>query len=515
MKKYYFKLSLITSAFAMFMSGYAMAQPGANPIPAGTFQISEQGSNQKSLDSCGYAANHYLVTKMTAAENYYLNIGDGNTTSDGAYPARAQYYPAPNGQEINISGISFYAYIAGVLSTSTRTVTSIYEANSDSTFSTLLASDTIDVTGNTFDAYLPDIQFSSEFENPVTVNSAYIVTVETMSNDSLSLVSNSFTNSDGIGEHLGMSYYAWPSDNQYDGWFKHSAYYPSWDFDFVIMPIIKAEISNDLPFLVSEDTVCLGESIITDYTTQSPIFGDRFYSINHANSFENMGLLYGSDSVGSSVGTHTYPIAGNFDMIFVDTFELYGYFNTPTQCMIADTFEVVVLDTVITGDFSHIDALGGGNIFNPATATDSLWFQEWLFYEIDGVTIIESISDIETYYGHGVDAEFKVGMVIGHECATDTIFKNVQFTVGIEEYDLNNISVYPNPSKNGFFQLKNLSNNVEQIYVMNALGQTVFTTRPKGNVSQLDLSNQHQGIYFMTVLTESGDKTTRRLLITK
>jgi hypothetical protein len=513
MKKSYIKLSKILSLMTLFISGLTLAQPGTPLIAAGTSQIETTSVNQKSLDSCGYEANHYLLSKMSSAEFYYSNIGDGTTPNTGAFPGRAQYYPGA-GQDIMISGISFYAFIAGINS-STPVVTSIYEANADSTLSVLIASDTIDVTGNTFNAYLPAMQFSSVFENPVTINSAYIVTVETMSNDSLALVSNSFIADEGNGENLALSYYAYPTDPSFDGWFRHAGF-AGYDGDFIIMPIIKTEVSNDAPFFISDDTVCLGESFTTDYTTQSPIFGNRFYSINHASSFENMGLNFGSDSVGSAVGTHIYPIAGNFDLIFVDTFELYGYFNDPTQCLISDSFELVVLDTVITGDFVFEvgGGLGGTNRFNPATAIDSSFFQEWLFYDADDL-FIESNSQIETYYGHGSHAEFKVGMVVSHECASDTIFKDVQFTVGIEEFNLSDISVYPNPSKNGIFKLNNLSNEIEEIRVMNALGQTVYTNKPNGTISQLDLSNQHQGIYFMTVTSENGEKLTKRLLITK
>jgi hypothetical protein len=513
MIKSYTKLSAIASAIALLISGFSLAQPGTPETPIGTSTVTQSSANQKSLDSCGYETNHYLLTKMTVSEYYYMNIGDGATTINGAFPRRAQYYPGA-GQDIMISGISFYAFIFGQ-ATTTPVVTSIYSANADSTLSTLLASDTIDVTGNTFDAYLPNMQFSSLFDNPVTLNSAYIVTVETMSNDSLALISNSFANSEGAGENLALSYYAYPSAPGNDGWFKHSAY-TGWDADFIIMPIIKTEVSNDEPFLVSEDTVCLGESIITDYTSQSPIFWNRFYSINSANSLENMGLHFGSDSLGPASGVHTYPIAGNFDMVFVDTFELYGYFNAPTQCLITDSFEVVVLDTVITGDFVFTtDFLGGDNIFNPATASDSNSFQEWLFYDSDGITIVQTYTTIEAMYQHDDPGNFEVGMVIENECATDTIFKNVTFTTSIEEYGINDISVYPNPSKNGIFQLKNLSNNIEQIKVMNALGQTIYTNRPNGTISQLDLSNQHPGIYFLTVTSENGEKLTKRLLITK
>lgn len=511
MKKSYIKLSKALSVMTLFISGLTLAQPGTPQTAIGTSEVMTTSVNQKSLDSCGYEANHYLLTKMTAAEYYYSNIGDGNTDFNGAYPGRAQYYPSA-GQDIIISGISFYAFIAGINNT-TPVVTSIYEANADSTLSTLIASDTIDVTGNTFSAYLPNMQFSSVFDNPVTVNSAYIVTVETMSNDSLALIANSFANQDGGTEHLGLSYYAWPNDNQYDGWFQHSDF-AGYEADFIIMPIMKTEVSNNEPFIISEDTVCLGEPIITDYTSQALIFGNRFYSINHINTLENMGLHFGNDSVSVAFGSYTYEEAGNYDLVFVDTFELYGYFNDPTQCLISDSFDLVVLDTVITGDFVF-DGPGLGEMyqFHPSTSADSNWFQEWLFYDLDGSTINLTSSNIHEEQLLN-DGDNKVGMVISHECATDTIFKTINY-VGIEEYNLNDISVYPNPSKNGIFKLNNLSNEIEEIRVMNALGQTVYTNKPNGTISQLDLSNQHQGIYFMTVTSENGEKLTKRLLITK
>lgn len=93
-------------------------------------------------------------------------------------------------------------------------------------------------------------------------------------------------------------------------------------------------------------------------------------------------------------------------------------------------------------------------------------------------------------------------------------------TVGISKQTglNNNVSISPNPS-NGIFNIAvnlNQEANVE-VNVVNTLGQNVFSTRKNGVLAEnlnLDLSNQSNGVYFITV-TNGKDSMTKRVIISK
>jgi hypothetical protein len=77
-------------------------------------------------------------------------------------------------------------------------------------------------------------------------------------------------------------------------------------------------------------------------------------------------------------------------------------------------------------------------------------------------------------------------------------------SLGIEEFSGHNeINIYPNPSSNGIFQIRNTINGViEKTEVSNYLGQIIFSK--KGNIEEINLSNFSHGIYFYSVNKGEG-----------
>lgn len=76
----------------------------------------------------------------------------------------------------------------------------------------------------------------------------------------------------------------------------------------------------------------------------------------------------------------------------------------------------------------------------------------------------------------------------------------------------NNVSVYPNPSGNGKFeiQINNgqwiMDNEKARIEVYNVLGENVFSKLSIVNYPlSIDISNQPEGVYFYRVLGETGN----------
>jgi hypothetical protein len=68
-------------------------------------------------------------------------------------------------------------------------------------------------------------------------------------------------------------------------------------------------------------------------------------------------------------------------------------------------------------------------------------------------------------------------------------------------YDASSLVVFPNPSKNGIFNLK----NAENFKVFSMMGQLIM----EGNSESIDLSNKPKGIYFL----KSNDKQSIKLLL--
>ena len=84
----------------------------------------------------------------------------------------------------------------------------------------------------------------------------------------------------------------------------------------------------------------------------------------------------------------------------------------------------------------------------------------------------------------------------------------------INEYRWNeNILVYPNPSS-GYLEIDikdlELTNAVLKVY--NVLGDVVLKSFILNPISQINLSNQPKGIYFLKLQTEKGTAT-KKLII--
>ena len=79
----------------------------------------------------------------------------------------------------------------------------------------------------------------------------------------------------------------------------------------------------------------------------------------------------------------------------------------------------------------------------------------------------------------------------------------VQCEVGIENYDLqNNMSIYPNPS-NGLFVIAG-SAKQSLVEVFNVIGENIYSAKSNSNKTEVNLSRQEAGVYFVKVKTADG-----------
>jgi hypothetical protein len=97
----------------------------------------------------------------------------------------------------------------------------------------------------------------------------------------------------------------------------------------------------------------------------------------------------------------------------------------------------------------------------------------------------------------------------------DDIFiaKILASPTGINEEELSNsFIIYPNPSI-GIFSIKS-SENISAIEIVNLVGEKIYQSAINSTKSEIDLSKQPNGIYFLQLKTEQG-VATKKLIINK
>jgi hypothetical protein len=93
--------------------------------------------------------------------------------------------------------------------------------------------------------------------------------------------------------------------------------------------------------------------------------------------------------------------------------------------------------------------------------------------------------------------------------ATDTI--EVQICIGVEEYQLNQVSVYPNPN-NGMFTV--ITSTYADMMIYDAQGKLVAAQKVQANV-QNQINIESSGMYLITIVAADGSRTTQRVAVTK
>ena len=81
-------------------------------------------------------------------------------------------------------------------------------------------------------------------------------------------------------------------------------------------------------------------------------------------------------------------------------------------------------------------------------------------------------------------------------------------TVGINDYELNNVVVYPNPT-NGTVQIQNTESMIQNVEVYDAYGKLLNAVTVNDNTAALDLSGYAAGTYFVKIMMENGVVTKR------
>ena len=129
---------------------------------------------------------------------------------------------------------------------------------------------------------------------------------------------------------------------------------------------------------------------------------------------------------------------------------------------------------------------------------------------------------INDTYGDGICCAYGVGSYSITDDSGNTIISGGEFssvdtstfrvgeTLGINSIFENDLNIFPNPS-NGVFNIKtSLNNSTYKIY--NLIGQQVKSGLIKNGANLIDLRNSIDGVYFMTIQTENGEKIGYKLI---
>lgn len=187
------------------------------------------------------------------------------------------------------------------------------------------------------------------------------------------------------------------------------------------------------------------------------------------------GVTDSSPFTAANVGTTTYTVTG----------------TDANGCTDTDAMEITVLDAPdVTGVVTHESTGFNGAIdLTVSGGTSATYGYDW---------------------SHGPTSQDVTGLTAGDytvivddgACTTEVTF-TVLNVLGNETLELENVSVYPNPTE-GIAYIE--FNGTFNFTIYNALG-AVITSETANNKATIDLTTLENGVYFIQVESENGSKT--------
>lgn len=460
----------------------SLQQPAPVSTPGEGVKVSDEFFSRKGLpnDTCGPDTVEYPLYGKSSALQLWQIDGTG-------YLGFGQYYDAP--QDIVVHGIKFYGHVQDNAQNSDTVDVwvKLYDASPVDSMPMGAALDSVQVAVvKAWDNNnIENGAYRAIFDNPVTVNSAYFVSLEHTGADTVLTISNSVTNSDGAGENLGFYNFS-------NVWYRNIDFI-SFDADWILHPIVSYEYIAD--FSLSTDSACLpnqgGFDTLCTTNLVSPIAGNRMYNQNAANP--EYAWDWGNGLTGFAVSPcETYDSPGDYVVTATDT--MVGW---QTQCVSVQTADY----NLIQAPFSTYTFDDSANPLVVFTNTSS-----------NGVTYLwdfgdgNSSTDEDPTHTYATAGTYEVWLYAMNACGIDSSSQAVFITVGIEEELLGEqLSVYPNPSE-GQFNMTYSGTAMLTVEVYNAIGDIIATATLQG-ASTIDLSAYPAGNYWFRFSTDEVSVT--------
>src|SRR5690606_74009 len=253
---------------------------------------------------CGNDTLAYSFSKNTILEWYYMN----DTTSSNYSAGYAQYYDAPG--PVIIKGGCFYAYVLSP-GDSAEVRMKLYSAASDSFPDQLLSQASVIVSDFYSATDLDSMKYCLQFPSTITIDSAYLLEIETSTKLDLAILSNSYNNSDGNGE--GLSFVLYSDTAKFPGflgWYDQLESPYLWDFDWILDPVVTYNFNVSIS--VSPDSICeLDSTCVIGYSDS--IVYNRMYNQEATPVYSNALIDWGDGGVSFNTQTdcHIYAVPGN------------------------------------------------------------------------------------------------------------------------------------------------------------------------------------------------------------
>jgi len=233
------------------------ADSGTVILPERLSALSEGQSVQA---VCADQSLEYALAKATGLSAISIN----NATSA---QAAGQWFDTP--APITVSGADFYAFLPdGAMPLNVSVV--IYASDADRLpLGTALATTTIAVTNEFGNGTLDELRQTVNFAAPVMIDGPYVLAVENLSPNSLSVLSNSYQNADGAGEDLG-------SVNISGAWIQGSSINIGgvpFDADWLFEPLVTFELEA----VITATPICVTETTTVEFSVDSPFIESRFF----------------------------------------------------------------------------------------------------------------------------------------------------------------------------------------------------------------------------------------------
>lgn len=145
------------------------------------------------------------------------------------------------------------------------------------------------------------------------------------------------------------------------------------------------------------------------------------------------------------------------------------------------------------GDYKQIKILGA----NKTEYKDNIGLELGVWYYYKVVAYYQSIS----CYAAPTKAKY----------GNEYFVKYLYSTDGVDENMMQNVEVYPNPTKD---MLTVKGENLSNVVIYNSIGQRVFAQTLNSNETTIDMSAFEAGIYMVRVIAD-GNETTRKISVIK
>ena len=468
--------------------------------PSTNFRVEYQNHNLSRAvgDSCGYLSNAYLAIDKIQSGVWWNGAYRGASAGSPGFSEAGQYFTAP--QDMKIDGFQIvYYFTPENTATSMPVVGKIYEALADSTPGNLLAVDTIFVDQQTPGTTVANYA-TFDFDNDPIISGAgngFFLSVRAYTNDSIFFLSND----DGQDEDLSYAYFENVDVPANSYWVNYLSYGPAYDYDHLFFPIFKFEFSND--YTLNTDTVCRGSDVCMDVTNFSGILYDSLWNPNHGNDSLYLGWDLGSGVEGNAMKSYcaTPTTAGNVSIAMLDS--VYFYNDATPFCPLNVTKQIFVVDSV-DADFTFTNTGLQVDFTNTSMNADTYL---WNFGDMNTST---DTNVSHTYAANGV---YTVHLKAYNQCFEDSSIQSVDLsTVGIPEWDIRDIRIYPNPTKRLVYIDSEFYNEEVELTVINVLGKIVLQRSITSDLEQVDLDSFGQGTYFFNIKSD-GLNLTRKVVV--